>query len=142
MSLYYETADILVPPSSEAGTKPHRSTSGSLKSRVFTRKNLKSPPAQIFALATETCKWSEVLKEIIDNSELLRYERKVVSTGPPCLPSTSPFSLTFSLPSPAAHPCVGLTPGPRFSSFQGRNCASPVAWIETSHRAAQGPAHF
>ncbi|KAL2752823.1 hypothetical protein ACRALDRAFT_1044857 [Sodiomyces alcalophilus JCM 7366] len=77
MSLYYETADILVPRGPEDGSKPQRSTSGSLKSRVFTKKNLKSPPAQVFALATETCKWSEVLKEVIENADLLRHERKL-----------------------------------------------------------------
>ncbi|KAK5636987.1 hypothetical protein RRF57_012699 [Xylaria bambusicola] len=64
------TADILSAPSS----------SGSLKSRLFGNKykqQLKSPPQQIYALASETCKWSAVLKEIIDNSELLRHERKL-----------------------------------------------------------------
>ncbi|KAI2638265.1 S-adenosyl-L-methionine-dependent methyltransferase [Xylaria nigripes] len=69
MSLYHETADILSAPSS----------GGSLKSRLFGNKSkqLKSPPQQIYALATETCKWSPVLKEVIDNSELLRHERKL-----------------------------------------------------------------
>ncbi|KAI0512784.1 S-adenosyl-L-methionine-dependent methyltransferase [Xylaria bambusicola] len=70
MSLYHETADILSAPAS----------SGSLKSRLFSNKSkqqLKSPPQQIYALASETCKWSAVLKEIIDNSELLRHERKL-----------------------------------------------------------------
>ncbi|ROT35999.1 S-adenosyl-L-methionine-dependent methyltransferase [Sodiomyces alkalinus F11] len=77
MSLYYETADILMPAGPEAGTTTQRSSSGSLKSRIFTKKGLKSPAAQVFALATETCKWSEVLKEVIDNADLLRHERKL-----------------------------------------------------------------
>jgi 25S rRNA (cytosine2278-C5)-methyltransferase len=68
MSLYYEAAEIVsVPPS--AG--------GSLKSRIFGRKGLKSPPGQVYALALETCKWSAVLKEVIENAEILRHERKV-----------------------------------------------------------------
>ncbi len=71
MSLYHETADILSAPSS---------TGGNLKTRLFGHKNkkpIKSPPQQIYALASETCKWSAVLKEVIDGSELLRHERKV-----------------------------------------------------------------
>ncbi|KAI0184653.1 NOL1/NOP2/sun family protein [Xylaria flabelliformis] len=72
MSLYHETADIL-------SASP--STGGNLKTRLFgngqKNKKLKSPPQQIYALATETCKWSPVLKEVIDSSELLRHERKL-----------------------------------------------------------------
>ncbi|KAI0468275.1 S-adenosyl-L-methionine-dependent methyltransferase [Xylaria cf. heliscus] len=72
MSLYHETADILSAPSS---------TGGNLKTRIFgngqKNKKLKSPPQQIYALAFETCKWSSVLKEVIDSSELLRHERKL-----------------------------------------------------------------
>ncbi|KAJ3560640.1 hypothetical protein NPX13_g9236 [Xylaria arbuscula] len=72
MSLYHETADILSAPSS---------TGGSLKNRLFSnnkdKQKLKSPPQQIYALASETCKWSAVLKEVVDNSELLRHERKL-----------------------------------------------------------------
>lgn len=68
MSLYHEAADILSAPSDEGG---------SLKSRVFRKKNLKSPPSQLYALVLETCKWSPVLKEVIDKAELLRHERKV-----------------------------------------------------------------
>ncbi|KAI1125205.1 S-adenosyl-L-methionine-dependent methyltransferase [Nemania abortiva] len=70
MSLYHETADILSAPSS---------TGGNLKTRLFGNKkrNIKSPPQQIYALASEACKWSSVLKEVIDNSELLRHERKL-----------------------------------------------------------------
>ncbi|KAI1274768.1 S-adenosyl-L-methionine-dependent methyltransferase [Xylaria sp. FL0933] len=71
MSLYHETADILSAPSS---------TGGNLKTRLFgnkNKRNLKSPPQQIYALASETCKWSAVLKEVIDSSELLRHERKL-----------------------------------------------------------------
>ncbi|KAI0005704.1 S-adenosyl-L-methionine-dependent methyltransferase [Xylariaceae sp. FL0662B] len=68
MSLYHETADILSAPPS---------TGGNLKTRIFGNKDLKSPQQQVYALALETCKWSSVLKEVIDNSELLRHERKL-----------------------------------------------------------------
>lgn len=66
MSLYHEAAAILTNPEG-----------GSLKSRVFSAKNLKSPPAQVYALALETCKWSAILKEVVDSSQLLNHERKV-----------------------------------------------------------------
>ncbi|GKT47975.1 25S rRNA (cytosine-C(5))-methyltransferase rcm1 [Colletotrichum spaethianum] len=68
MSLYHETAEIL------SASPDH---GGSLKSRVFGKKGLKSPPAQVYALALETCKWSGVLKEVIEAAEILRHERKL-----------------------------------------------------------------
>ncbi|KAG6119129.1 hypothetical protein E4U13_007974 [Claviceps humidiphila] len=74
MSLYHEAADIL----STSTNTPHPSSEGgSLKARVFGRKNLKSPPSQLYALVLETCKWSGVLKEVIERAELLRHERKL-----------------------------------------------------------------
>ncbi|TDZ65011.1 25S rRNA (cytosine-C(5))-methyltransferase rcm1 [Colletotrichum trifolii] len=68
MSLYHETAEIL------SASPDH---GGSLKSRVFRKKGLKSPPAQVYALAFETCKWTGVLKEVIEATDLLRHERKL-----------------------------------------------------------------
>lgn len=68
MSLYHEAAELLAPTSAEGG---------SLKSRVFKKKNLKSNPNQLYALVFETCKWSPVLKEIIEKTDLLKHERKV-----------------------------------------------------------------
>ena len=68
MSLYYEAAEILTAPSN---------VGGSLKSRIFSRKDLKSQPSQIYALAIETSKWSPVLKEVVENADILRLERKV-----------------------------------------------------------------
>lgn len=68
MSLYHEAAEILSAPPDEGG---------SLKSRVFRRKNLKSTPNQLYALVFETCKWSAVLKEVVEKSDLLKHERKV-----------------------------------------------------------------
>ncbi|KAH7162569.1 S-adenosyl-L-methionine-dependent methyltransferase [Dactylonectria estremocensis] len=68
MSLYHEAAEVLVGSSSEGG---------SLKSRVFKKKNLKSPPNQLYALVLESCKWSSVIKEVIEKSDLLKLERKL-----------------------------------------------------------------
>ncbi|KJZ78921.1 hypothetical protein HIM_01694 [Hirsutella minnesotensis 3608] len=68
MSLYHEAADVL------AGSA---SVGGSLKSRVFGRTQAKSPPNQLYALVLETCKWSAVIKEIVEAAELLKHERKL-----------------------------------------------------------------
>ncbi|KAJ4415419.1 hypothetical protein N0V82_007358 [Gnomoniopsis sp. IMI 355080] len=68
MSLYHETASVLDADASEGGN---------LRSRIFNRKDLKSPPTQVYALALETCKWSLVLSEIIDSSQLLQHEKKL-----------------------------------------------------------------
>ena len=69
MSLYHEAAGIVTGPSTHGG---------SLKSRIFGNKDLKSPPAQVYALALESSKWSGVLKEVVEKSELLQKERKVL----------------------------------------------------------------
>ena len=68
MSLYHEAASVLSQSGSEGG---------SLKSKIFSNKTLKSPKTQLYALALETCKWSGILTEVIDNSQLLQHERKV-----------------------------------------------------------------
>lgn len=68
MSLYHEAAEFLLAPTSDGG---------SLKARVFKKKGLKSPPNQLYALVLETCKWSVVLKDVIERAELLKLERKV-----------------------------------------------------------------
>ncbi|ESZ96911.1 hypothetical protein SBOR_2705 [Sclerotinia borealis F-4128] len=70
MSLYYEAAEVLTAPSNQGG---------SLRSRIFNKKDLKSQPAQVYALAIETCKWSPILKEVIENADLLRLELKLTS---------------------------------------------------------------
>ncbi|KAG5981754.1 hypothetical protein E4U55_002583 [Claviceps digitariae] len=69
MSLYHEAADVLSTNLQHQG--------GSLKSRVFGRKNSKVSPNQLYALVLETCKWSGVLKEVIEGADLLRHERKL-----------------------------------------------------------------
>lgn len=68
MSLYYEASTLIETNDPKAG---------SLKSRVFGSKKLKSPPAALFALVTEATKWSNVLTEVIDKSALLTLEKKV-----------------------------------------------------------------
>ena len=72
MSLYYDGAQIL--------SATHEQ-SGSLKSRVFAAKDLKSTPAQLFALVSETSKWSFILKEVVEKSKILVLERKVNSSA-------------------------------------------------------------
>jgi putative methyltransferase len=76
MSLYYEAAAYLS-PSDEQGA--------SLKSRVYSAKGLKSKPSQLYALVTEASKWSSILKEVVEKSQLLSHERKVVALNYPCL---------------------------------------------------------
>ncbi|KAG7290646.1 hypothetical protein NEMBOFW57_000649 [Staphylotrichum longicolle] len=68
MSLYHETVGILT------STATH---TGSLKSRIYGSKDLKSPPAQVYALAFESSKWSAILKEVVEKSQLLQKERKL-----------------------------------------------------------------
>ncbi|CAO2652401.1 Nn.00g006840.m01.CDS01 [Neocucurbitaria sp. VM-36] len=68
MSLYYEAAAILA-NSDNIG--------GSLKSRIYKKKDLKSTPAQIFALIAESSKWSVVLKPVIERCGLLVAEKKL-----------------------------------------------------------------
>ncbi|KAL2357091.1 S-adenosyl-L-methionine-dependent methyltransferase [Cryomyces antarcticus] len=68
MSLYYEAAAIVINADNIAG---------SLKSRIFGKKDLKSQPAHLFALVSEATKWSELLKDVIERSGLLRLERKL-----------------------------------------------------------------
>lgn len=69
MSLYYDAAPLLVSASDSAG---------SLKSRIFGSKDLKCPPKQVFALVSEASKWSPVLVGVIEKSQLLQLERKVL----------------------------------------------------------------
>lgn len=128
MSLYHEAASVLSAPKNEGG---------SIKSRVFGRKDLKSPAAQVYALALETCKWSAVLKEVVENAQLLLLERKV---GDP--DSTDHSHSTCSDDLSTAHPVTLSTPSPRLSGLQKWDCPSTVSWPESSYRAAQGEAHL
>ena len=74
MSLYYEAAGVLANP---------EKIGGSLKSRIYKNKELKSSPAQLFALISEASKWSLVLKDIIERCGLLALEKKVRTMGNP-----------------------------------------------------------
>jgi 25S rRNA (cytosine2278-C5)-methyltransferase len=70
MSLYYEAASIL---SDDSG-------GGSLKSRIYNdTSKLKSRPAQLYALITETAKYDAFLSEVINNAGILSLEPKVCS---------------------------------------------------------------
>ncbi|OAL56275.1 NOL1/NOP2/Sun domain family [Pyrenochaeta sp. DS3sAY3a] len=68
MSLYYEAATVLANP---------ENVGGSLKSRIYKQKDLKSTPGQIFALIAEASKWSVVLKDVIEKCGLLAAEKKL-----------------------------------------------------------------
>jgi putative methyltransferase len=68
MSLYYEAATIL------SNTE---SAGGSLKSRTYGKNDTKNSQAQIYALVSETTKWSSVLKVVVEKTEILQMERKV-----------------------------------------------------------------
>lgn len=68
MSLYHEAAQILT-TASEHG--------GSLKSIVFGKKDWKTDRKTLFALSAEAAKWSEVLSEVVEKSEILVAEKQV-----------------------------------------------------------------
>lgn len=68
MSLYYEAASAL---------ETAFSTGESLKSHIYRSKSLKSSPSHVFALAAQATKWSVVLKEVIERSNILSLESKV-----------------------------------------------------------------
>ncbi|KAJ6078284.1 hypothetical protein N7467_008037 [Penicillium canescens] len=67
MSLYFDAVAILTAPSS----------GGSFKSRIYSARNLRATPAQIYALTTEAAKWDSVLAEVIDKAGILALERKL-----------------------------------------------------------------
>ena len=68
MSLYHEAAQILTTASEQGG---------SLKSIVFGKKDWKSDRKTLFALSTEAAKWSQVLSEVIEKSDVLGAEKQV-----------------------------------------------------------------
>lgn len=73
MSLYYDAASILLHIDDPAG---------SVKSRIFDSKDIKSSPKQVYALVSEASKWSWVLTGVIEKSQLLQHERKVCESKP------------------------------------------------------------
>lgn len=68
MSLYYEAADLVA---------NSQNATGSLASRVYNNKTLKSKPAHVYALVSEATKWSDILSHVIEKTEVLRLEKKV-----------------------------------------------------------------
>ena len=101
MSLYYEAAAALNAPASDGGnlktrifgprsrdnSKPEGKPGGkdgkdpkNAKGKPDKGKKNAIPPAQIYALAAESCKWSAVLAEVIDRAELLVHERRTLPT--------------------------------------------------------------
>ena len=68
MSLYHQAAAVL---------STTRELHGSLKSRIFNAKDTKVAPGQVYALVSEAAKWSAILKEVVENSSLLVFERKL-----------------------------------------------------------------
>lgn len=95
MSLYYEAAAILANSDN---------TGGSLKSRIYKKKDLKSTPGQIFALIAESSKWSLVLKDVIEKCSVLVEERKVRVYNILSASLHNTYSLVaYSHPGPAPH---------------------------------------
>lgn len=79
MSLYYDATTVLT-----AGGQD-----GSLKSRIYGSKlALKSKPAHLYAVISETAKYDQFLKEVIDKADFLAEESKVRTAIP-----SSPVSL-------------------------------------------------
>jgi putative methyltransferase len=68
MSLYQEAASAI---------QNSEGVGGSLKSRIYGNKKTKNTPPQIYALLSQTIKWSPILKPVIEVSGLLTAERKV-----------------------------------------------------------------
>lgn len=71
MSLYFDAVNILTEPAS----------GGSFKSRIYSARDLRAKPAQIYALIIEAAKWDIVLADVIDRAGLLDAERKVRQPG-------------------------------------------------------------
>jgi len=69
MSLYYDAAQFLTGKDSAAD--------GSLTSRIYGAKQLKSKPAQVYALVSQSKKWSSVLSGVIETAGILKLEKKV-----------------------------------------------------------------
>jgi 25S rRNA (cytosine2278-C5)-methyltransferase len=71
MALYYDAVNVL------SGDVEQ----GSLKSRIYgSHANVRSNPAQVYALVTECAKYDTLLKEVIDNAGILAQEPKVLAS--------------------------------------------------------------
>ncbi|KAL1637805.1 hypothetical protein SLS56_000360 [Neofusicoccum ribis] len=94
MSLYYEAASIL---------QNADNVGGSLTSRIYGKKGLKSKPTAIYALVTESTKWSAVLKDVVEKGGILKLEKKLT----PLLAVLLTHDLLISkggVAAPAQHP--------------------------------------
>ncbi|MCJ1475493.1 hypothetical protein MMC13_004156 [Lambiella insularis] len=94
MSLYYEAAGFLTTRDQHVR---------SLKSRVYNAKELKSTPAQVYALVSEASRWSPIMKEVVETSQVLSHERKLS----PALALLLVHDLLLAkrgVAAPAAHP--------------------------------------
>jgi len=68
MSVYYDASTVLAAAS----------RSGSLKSSIYDNKlGLRSKPAHLYALISETAKYDSFLTEVIDKADFLAQEPKV-----------------------------------------------------------------
>lgn len=123
MSLYYEAASIL-------GNVTN--TGGSLKSRVYNNRDLKSAPAQLFALISEASKWSIVLKGVVERCGVLTAERKVC-TKSSCIRCA--FLTWF-----VAHPNPRRPPHARSAPFKARGCCSCRSCPKTRDHEIQNQA--
>ncbi|KEF56909.1 uncharacterized protein A1O9_07099 [Exophiala aquamarina CBS 119918] len=71
MSIYYDASTVL----------GAASRAGSLKSRIYDNKlGLRSKPAHLYALISETAKYDFFLKEVIDEADFLAQEPKLTPT--------------------------------------------------------------
>lgn len=68
MSLYHEAAGVL---------DTARKDKLSLKTLIYSKKTWKSDPKTLFALGTEAAKWSEILSEVLERSDVLKIEKQV-----------------------------------------------------------------
>jgi putative methyltransferase len=123
MSLYYEAASVLA-NTSNAG--------GSLKSRIYNNKELKTTPAQLFALISEASKWSLVLKGVVERCGVLGAEKKVSMN----------LALTKIriLKSPVAHANNCPTPHTRSRSIERRRRCTGRPRTEARYTPTQGQA--
>lgn len=67
MSLYLESSKII-----------SRVNYGGIRAAVYSDKSIKSKPEQLYALCVETLKHQEILSEVIEKSQLLKLEKKVI----------------------------------------------------------------
>lgn len=113
MSLYHEAAEIL---------NNARKSGGSLKSLVFGKKTWRSDAKALYALATETSKWSAVLSEVLERSLVLKVEKSVLLLPPVVLATHFVANLCPAVAN------AGFATGPRSVSQQEGYRSSCIPW--------------